>query len=372
MTTQFAPTADRTDDQAGFVGRIPIRNIWFLLLYSSDLYRELDTEKRDIESSPDEIPDLVAEILCRRVEQRLRRNLSRGYRQRSETLTRVRGKIDLLNTYAHQLLYKGSVACRFEELTLDTPRNRYVRAALSKISTLVTKPALRHDCRSLAGTLERMGVSGESPTTNELESDQIGRHHRDDIPMIAAAKLAFSLLLLTEDAGSLELPAPDRNEHWLRKLFEKGICGLYSVALPKHGWQVTPSKRLLWQIDQHTSGINDVFPTMETDIYLKNPALGRLVIIDTKFTSVLKPGRRGNLRLKSNYLYQLYAYLRTQEKPEEPLSLSSAGLLLHPTVDTEFDEFVEIQGHKLRFVTVDLTETASNIRERLLNIALTM
>ena len=38
------------------------------------------------------------------------------------------------------------VACRFDELTIDTPRNRYVRAALEAISKVVKRKDLAHRC----------------------------------------------------------------------------------------------------------------------------------------------------------------------------------------------------------------------------------
>jgi 5-methylcytosine-specific restriction enzyme subunit McrC len=59
-------------------GRIPVRNLWLLLLYASDLARFGDRFDAAVEESPD-LPDLVARLLCFAVEHRLRRNLSRGY-----------------------------------------------------------------------------------------------------------------------------------------------------------------------------------------------------------------------------------------------------------------------------------------------------
>ena len=91
-------TESRQETEIGYIGAIPVRNLWLLMLYASDLYRELSLEKRAIEEIPDEIPDLVAEILCHRVEHRLCRNLSYGYQTRQEVLSRVRGHIELLKT----------------------------------------------------------------------------------------------------------------------------------------------------------------------------------------------------------------------------------------------------------------------------------
>ena len=118
----------------GRIGRIPVRNLWLLMLYASDLFRELEKAKVAVEDNPDDIPDLVAELLCRQVERRIQRNLSYGYQSREAILGRVRGRIDLLATERHRLLDRGKIACRFDELTVDTARNRFVRAALEAVS----------------------------------------------------------------------------------------------------------------------------------------------------------------------------------------------------------------------------------------------
>ena len=83
-------------------------------------------------------------MLCRKVERRIRRNLSYGYQSQEAVLGRVRGRIDLLNTERYRaaaaagagLLDRGKVACRFDELTVDTVRNRLVRAALEEVSAV--------------------------------------------------------------------------------------------------------------------------------------------------------------------------------------------------------------------------------------------
>ena len=133
----------------GYVGRIPVRNLWLLMLYASDLFREAGAGWIALEDSPDEIPDLVAEILVYHVETRICRNLTYGYQARRAVLGRVRGRIDFMQTVRHQLLQRGKIACTFDELTVDTPRNRLVRAALDVLARIVVKNDLARRCSSL-------------------------------------------------------------------------------------------------------------------------------------------------------------------------------------------------------------------------------
>ncbi len=96
MTLAAANLIPSTPNEMGRIGRIPVRNLWLLMLYASNLYKDLDKAKVAVEDNADDIPDLVAEMLCRRVERRIQRNLSYGYQSREAVLGRVRGRIDLL------------------------------------------------------------------------------------------------------------------------------------------------------------------------------------------------------------------------------------------------------------------------------------
>lgn len=355
-------------EEIGRIGRIPVRNLWLLMLYASDLFRSIDTAKVSVEDNPDDIPDLVAEILSRQVERRLKRNLSYGYQSRETILGRVRGRINLLHTDRHQLLDRGKVACRFDELTVDTARNRFVRAALEEISKIVCRDGLAHRCRSLAASLRRMGVTGERPGRSEVSVDRFGRHDSDDRQMVSAAHLAFNLVLPTEAAGTNHLSLPDREITWIRKLYEKGVAGFYDVVLSGKGWRVEAGKTIGWLIESKSPGIDKILPSMRTDISLDHPSTGRRIIIDTKFNAVVTRGWYREETLRSAYIYQIYAYLRSQEGNGDPLAANATGILLHPSVGDMVSETVTIQGHEIRFATVDLGATTKEIRQQLLDI----
>lgn len=310
----------------------------------------------------------MAEILARAVETRQRRRLSFGYRSRDAVVNRVRGRIDVLTTERHQLLERGLVACRFDELTIDTPRNRFVRAALETISRVVKQPKIAHRCRALASGMKTMGVSGNPPTRAGMSADRFGRHDAEDRPMVAAAKLAFDLALPTEAVGSNMLSLPNREEAWVRRLFERAVGGFYDLVLSQEGWRVKCGSTLGWQIEQKTSGIDKILPSMRTDVVLEHAPQKRRIVIDTKFTSIVTRGWYREETVRSGYVYQIYAYLRSQEGNGDPLARHASGLLLHPSIGEMVDETVVIQGHAIRFATVDLGGSAGEIREQLIRM----
>ena len=361
------------------IGKIPVRNIWLLMLYAARFYRELPSRQRyGVEENPDDLPDLVAEILTRTVKRRIRRNLTLEFQHSRAELTRVRGRIDTLRTERRSLLQKGRVACSFDELTTNTPRNRLVKAALNKLHGSVSGEELGRQCRSLVAALDRAGVGDETSAgirSRNLRNPLAARRtNAEDRQMLAAADLAFTLSLPTEDPGLTHLPAPGRDEVWARRLFESAVGGFYSTVLGPRGWSVKPGQRIDWPIETKTSRIDKFMPTMKTDIILESPPADEhghrhRIVIDTKFTNILKRGHYRQLTLDSGHIFQMYAYLRSQESDNDPRSLDSSGLLLHPSVGEDVDESAVIQGHRIRFATVDLAADSTAIRTRLIALA---
>ena len=336
--------------------KVPVRNIWLLMLYASDLYRHTRDERiTSIEENPDDIADLVAEILAGSVERRIKRNMSFAYQSKDAVLSRLRGRVDLLRTERGQLLRRGKIACRFDEMTIDTPRNRFVRAALAGIAKFVRRSDLARRCRTLATTLARMGVGIHPPHRNDLTIRSFGRLDADDRQMVAAARLAFDLALPNESEGASHLSKPNTEWEWW-KLFEDAVAGFYRFVLGSRGWRVRPQSHIYW-LPQNIG----ILPMMKPDIILDSPSRSRRLVVDTKFKPILHDGK-----VTSADLYQIYAYLRSQEDRGDPLWSDASGVLLHPVINDSVDESVMIQGHEIRFATVDLAAQATEIRNQLL------
>lgn len=184
--------------------------------------------------------------------------------------------------------------------------------------------------------------------------------------MVTLARLVFDLVLPTEDAGDHTLTRVEKDEILVRHLFEKAVGNFYAAELPATGWAAPhQGRRLCWQVEGYTPGIPAIMPGMMADIILEHPANGRRIIIDTKFTNILTKSQHRDSMLKSGHIYQLYTYLRSQEREGDPLSYAAEGILLHPTVGSDVDETIRIQGHALRFATVDLTAPTAEVIARL-------
>jgi len=345
--------------------RIPVRNLWLLMLYASELFATDDrVQAAGVEDAGDDLPDLVAEVLVSAVEHRLHRPLSRRHVPHRADLTRVRGRIDHLRTQTRGLLTRGQVACRFDDLSVDHLVNRVVYTGLALAARVARSSALRERAGAAARLLAWSGVSTVPISPVEAAAVQLGRNDGAEQRMVSAAILLLQMSVFTEDSGTLRAQSAERDIVRWRRLYEAAVRGFYSAVLrdPWAGERKQATHR--WPLQEATAGMASLMPTMETDVVLRGPA--RRVLVETKFTAPTQiHSQYGGITFKRDHLFQLHAYLTTLPRAEgERLD----GVLLYPQVDDPIDEHARIGDHRLRVMTVDLSASGREIRERLLSV----
>lgn len=373
------------------LGKFPIRNLWFLFVYASDLSQFRNQFRGQVDQATS-FRSLVSRLLCHIVDRRLRRGLGIRHLSHCDVLRRVRGRIDVLETYAQSLLQKGRIACRYDRLTVDIPRNRLARTALISLSSEIRevlaeqrksdhsggKPlldeleSLHRQCGRLEWALGRAGVSDRHLSSSELDVEQISTHEMEDWLMVSLSKAALDYSFPSSQPGIQWAPELLLQDDGYSKLFERAIGNFYRIELPRDEWIVRIQRRLQWRETEPLRGVSNYLPIMKADVVLENRRSGRKITIDTKFKSILK--KRGEdserYRFDSKDIYQLYSYIRSQEHEGNEDSKRSEGILLYPSVDQYVDAEANFHGHRIRFVTVDLNRDSSDIVEQLKRLVL--
>jgi 5-methylcytosine-specific restriction enzyme subunit McrC len=96
-----------------------------------------------------------------------------------------------------------------------------------------------------------------------------------------------------------------------------------------------------------------------------------MIVLDTKFTAAsLVESQWGKPVYDSSHLYQLYAYLRSQEHLSES-HRTAGGILLYPSAQHSFSETVQLQEHLIRMECVDLSVAWQDVEKQLLEIIVT-
>ena len=131
------------------------------------------------------------------------------------------------------------------------------------------------------------------------------------------------------------------------------------------GWSVGAQQHLDWP----TESTSEHLPGMTPDLLLQHAASGALVVLDTKFyAECLVTSQFGDkLKFHSSHLYQMYAYLMSQEHRSRHHQ-TAAGILLYPTVTESLSEVIRLQGHEIYWETIDLAQPWEKIERDLLAI----
>jgi 5-methylcytosine-specific restriction enzyme subunit McrC len=356
--------------RADALARIPVRNAWRMLLYAWDLAAWQGSIRAQSESAAT-LLGLLACALEDCTSALLRRQLTRAHTQRSDGVRGVRGRIDFSASLKRLQFESGVATCQYSELGIDTPRNRILRSTLH---LLARDPRVEHvepeKSRQLRSRLAHLvdalsGVRVVRLASSDFSRLQLGRNDRDYALPLAICELVHRLELPTEAAGDHALLALCRDEIQFERLFEAFVRNFYRLHLPGHR---VGSETLAW----HDELACALAPAMRTDITITEAAPPhRRLVIDTKFSkTTLSVGQYGDERIKSGNLYQLYAYLRTQEHRGESFRTAN-GMLLYPKTARDVDASMLVQRHRIRVATIDLSAPWSDVERRLLALTAT-
>jgi 5-methylcytosine-specific restriction enzyme subunit McrC len=156
----------------------------------------------------------------------------------------------------------------------------------------------------------------------------------------------------------------DRELLVLYNVYERFVANFYRLHL--RDWDVTAQKRLEW----HAPEANERLPRMIPDIVMQETrqGAGRIIVLDTKFTAHSHlENQWGKAIYDSSHLYQLYAYLKSQEHVSEG-HRKAIGILLYPAVKNKFSERVRLQDQILRIESVDLAAPWQEIERELMEL----
>lgn len=348
---------------------IPIRNVWYMLLYG---WKDLNALKYstlvEIEAAPS-LDALLAAVLMTFAKQRLRIGLGRSYMDEQSSLRGIRGRIDFPKSLKLRTFERGQAFCHFQDYSANAPKNQIIRSTLARLVQIgdfgpdhVLADKVRGDLRWLVRTLDGIDLIELKPDI--IRRQQLGRNDADYRLMLAICELILKRQMPTHSTGAHRLPSFDRDALEFPSIYERFVANFYDLHLK--GWKVMPQKMMSW----HESHPNPFLPSLRPDLILEEDPTGRRIVLDTKFTAQsLIEGQWGKQAFRPPHLYQIYAYLRTQEHLSDKHA-QATGILLYPAVHRELAEKFTLQSHAIRVETVDLTAPWHEIEQRLLGLIL--
>lgn len=336
-----------------------IHNIYCMLAYA---FQELNLNNyNDIGSETfDNIQQLFAEILIKGVSCQLKQGIHKKYVLHEESLSTIRGKLNIRNTLQNIFSKKQKMACEFDELSENNIFNQIVKTVIGKlIRHSKVKEEQKAKLRKLMMFFTNVDIIDiHTIKWNTLVFDRNNKSYR---MLLYICYFLTESILMTTEKGKFNMKT-FTDEH-LCRLFEKFVLEYYKAEHPEYKAQAPQIK---WNIDLNVSTTN-ILPIMQTDIMLKINE--RTLIIDTKYYSHTMQVHYNKATIHSNNLYQIHTYVTNKDKGHKGLV---DGMLLYAKTDEEIvpDGVMKLNdGNRIFFRTLDLNVPFDNIKKQLDNFA---
>ncbi len=247
----------------------------------------LDTQRRDL-------LELLARLFADRLLAAVRRGLPRRYIAHEDDLPVLRGRLNVTRQVTHLAVRPDRLACRYDELSEDTPLNRVLKAAVKRLARLVRAPA---NIRSLAELAARFEAVSDSPhpPRKAVRLDRTNTAFHDLYRM--------ACLFLDDEWQSTKSGAADGFALLfpMNKLFEKFVGRCLKRALAPGAVRLQPGGR-----HAITDADGDTLFAIRPDAVFDAP--DRTIVFDTKWKN-LKPDKK-ELGVEQGDVYQMLAYAR--------------------------------------------------------------
>ena len=367
-------TLEEVDDVRG-VDRpnIPVRNWWHMLLYAWDLIELEGLFNTNWESAPD-LRELLTRILVDLTNRQIRRGLRGDYVDRSEPLKTVRGSIEFNRTLSDLLLYKGQLHCEYQEYSLNVPRNQIIAETLQRQfredftgGRRERIDELKGDVGRLVRTLEEIDRIRLDRSLIANEMHKLGPNEREYKMMLRVCEMLYRPAMPMDD----DTDAGQSFQDWLQKrkheIFERFVANFYKLRLRGKGWDVSAQGRLEWHEAEDREAVGIRLPNMYPDVYLTHPR-GKIVVLDTKWYSSPVSERYDAESVHTSNLYQMYAYLASQDH-QMGAYRTSTGILLYGQTEIGHRRLrTRIDEHPFWVETLDLMQEWEKIEEDLVRL----
>lgn len=354
---------------------IPVRNWWHMLLYAWDLVDFKDRFNTEIDDAPD-LRALLTKILVFLTKHQIRRGLRGDYVEMSEELRGVRGRIDFGQTLRGMSMYRGRLHCEYEEFTLNVPRNQIIRStlndSLNQDFTQIERErrdkygALVSDVESLLRMLYEIDRVRVTRRLIASELRQLGRNEREYKLMLKICEMLQDPSMPQSDAS------PDIDVvNWVQekepRIFERFVANFYKLNLRGEGWDVRAQRKYEWNEREEARSGDIRLPNMHPDLVLTHET-EKIVVLDTKWYKSPVESGWGDDAVHTSNLYQMYAYLASQDYlgGEYP---TATGILLYGQTEIGPRRLrTRVDEHPFWVETLDLTKDWQDIEADLVRL----
>ena len=252
-----------------------------------------DGEPALLATQRDDLLEVLIRLFSDRLLVAVRRGLPHRYRAREDDLAFLRGKLRICRQFTSNAVRADRVACRAEELSVDTPLNRVLKAAVKRLLVNARSAANVRRLMELRALLELVGDS-QDPSREQVRLDRtnVAYHRLYQLARLLLGDDWQGTIIGDEQGFALLFPMND--------LFEEFVGRTMRVALAARNVRLQDTGRYALE-----SARERLF-ALRPDIVVDGD-----IVIDTKWKR-LRPDNP-TLGVEHADVYQMLAYARAYE-----------------------------------------------------------
>lgn len=333
---------------------IPIRNIYYMLSYAFQVlseqgYKNIETEQFD------NVAELCTAILSKGVSMQLKRGLGREYIEKTESLSSLRGRIEISESIKTRSLLKRQLVCSYDDFSENSYMNRIIKTTMELLLHADIAKARKKELRKLLVFFGDVDLLDLHSINWKIQYNRNNQTYR---MLISICYLVVKGLLQTNTDGSTRL-MDFLDEQRMCRLYEKFILEYYRKEFPQLS---ASASQIPWVLDD---GIGEMLPVMQTDIMLSHGC--KVLIIDAKYYSHTTQAQYDVRTLHSGNLYQIFTYVKNKEAGLGGTPHEVSGMLLYARTDeaVQPSNTYKMSGNKISVRTLDLNCEFTEIAEQL-------
>ena len=316
-------------------------------------YKNIETEQFD------NAAELCAAILSKGVSLQLKRGLGREYIETTESLSSVRGRIEISESIKTRSLLKRQLVCSYDDFSENSYMNRIIKTTMQLLLHADIAKARKKELRKLLVYFGNVDLLDVHMINWKIQYNRNNQTYR---MLISVCYLVIKGLLQTNTDGTTRL-MDFLDEQRMCRLYEKFILEYYRKEYPQ---LTVNASQIPWALDD---GINDMLPVMQTDIMLSQA--NKVLIIDAKYYGHTTQTQYDIHTLHSANLYQIFTYVKNKEAELANVPHEVSGMLLYARTDeaVQPNNSYKMSGNKISVRTLDLNQDFSEIAAQLNAIA---
>ena len=333
---------------------IPIQNIYYMLSYAFQVLNEQGYKNIATEQFHN-MADLYAAILIRGISSQLKRGLGREYISETETLSTLKGKINVPESIKTMTMLRNQMVCTYDEFSVNSKMNQIIKATVMLLMhTNISKQRKKELRKQIIFFSEVDDIDVYMIDWNI----HYNRNNQTYRMLISICYLVIKGLLQTNKNGTTRL-MDFLDEQRMCRLYEKFILEYYRKEHPE---LIANASWIPWQLD---NDMDDMLPVMQTDIMLSRGE--KFLIIDAKYYSHMLQTRFDTHTIHSANLYQIFTYVKNKEVELSDKPHVVSGMLLYAKTDEGiFPNYTyQMSGNTISVKTLDLDCDFEKIAEQL-------